>query len=237
MSLSPEGVLLFRHNGFLKLPTPLPEETVGKLKDTILRQVRDGIEPAVRDAEGNVTRISQIWDRAPIFQEVVTSALVLDPLVYLLGANIEFVKNRHNHSTLRRAGEKDVYFHRDVLQWSRTIITVIFYLEDATVENGCTRVVPGSHLLLPGKPLIDLLKDEQLIHAGILDQAVPVPMPAGGMLAIDSMILHSVGPNNSDKTRMSMTAGYCSVDELSRTEIPNRVLVRGERVYMGNDQY
>jgi len=60
---------------------------------------------------------------------------------------------------------------------------------------------------------------------------------AGGMLAIDSMILHSVGRNDSDKTRMSMTAGYCSVDERSRTEIPNRVLVRGERVYMGNDQY
>jgi hypothetical protein len=35
---------------------------------------------------------------------------------------------------------------------------------------------------------------------------------------------------------MSMTAGYHSVDELSNVENPKRVLVRGTRIYMGNDK-
>ena len=34
--------------------------------------------------------------------------------------------------------------HRDVRQWSRTICTVLFYLEETTVENGCTIAVPGT---------------------------------------------------------------------------------------------
>jgi hypothetical protein len=34
---------------------------------------------------------------------------------------------------------------------------------------------------------------------------------------------------------MSMTVGYHSVDELSGMENPKRVLVRGQRIYLGND--
>ena len=32
-----------------------------------------------------------------------------------------------------------------------------------------------------------------------------------------------------------MTLGYHSVDEFSQSDNPNRVLVRGERIYGGND--
>jgi len=34
---------------------------------------------------------------------------------------------------------------------------------------------------------------------------------------------------------MSLTAGYHSVDELSDVENPKRALVRGTRLYLGND--
>ena len=101
---------------------------------------------------------------------------------------------------------------------------MIFYQEETTLENGGTHVVPGTHLLSsPSKT------------SAIFDQIVPVPMSAGGMLAIDSTLYHGVGINRTDGTRMSMTAGYHSVDELSGGDQPKRVLVRGERLYMGND--
>ena len=59
-------------------------------------------------------------------------------------------------------------------------------------------------------------------------------MKAGELLAIDSMIIHSAGKNRTDGTRMSMTLGYHTRDELS-LDNPKRVLVRGERIYKGND--
>jgi hypothetical protein len=60
-------------------------------------------------------------------------------------------------------------------------------------------------------------------------------MPAGGMLAIDSMVVHGAGENHTDDTRMSMTVGYHSVDELMDIPNPKRLLVRGEGLYNGND--
>jgi ectoine hydroxylase-related dioxygenase (phytanoyl-CoA dioxygenase family) len=164
----------------------------------------------------------------------MTCAQVLDPLEALLGPNIELITNRHNHATLRLADEGANYFHRDVLQWSRPIVTILFYLEETTVENGCTWVIPGTHLL-PGRMGNDLSKDEGLVRAGVFDQAVPVPMPEGSLLALDSLTIHTAGKNTTPGTRISMTVGYHSVDELSRVENPRRVLVRGERIYGGND--
>jgi phytanoyl-CoA hydroxylase len=234
MSLTPEQVRLFRHNGFIKLPGGLSPERVTRLKEAVWSDIRAEAEPLVRDRQGRVVRISDIWNRDPVFRETLTSPEVLDPLEALLGPNIELICNRHNHATLRLAEEGADYMHRDVLQWSRTIVTVLFYLEETTVENGCTRVVPGSHLF-PGVTSLSLAEDEFIQRSGVLDQAVPVPMPTGGLLAIDSFLMHGAGRNNTQGTRISMTVGYHSVDELSDVVNPKRVLVRGTRLYKGND--
>ncbi len=235
MRLTPEQIQLFRHNGYIKLPDRLPEETVAELKETIWGDIRGEIPPVVRDRQGRVVRLSKLWDRDPIFRETFTRPEILDPLESLLGPNIELVRNRHNHATLRLAGDGSDYFHRDALQWSRSLVTVLFYLEETTVENGCTRVVPGTHLL-PGFSSLRPVEDDGIGKSGILDQAVPLPMAAGGMLAIDSLVLHAAGTNTTGGTRMSMTMGYHSADELSEGESPRRVLVRGKRLYMGNDR-
>jgi phytanoyl-CoA hydroxylase len=59
-------------------------------------------------------------------------------------------------------------------------------------------------------------------------------MPAGGLLAIDSLIIHTAGANRTPHSRMSLTVGYHSVDELAGIENSRRVVVRGERIYRGN---
>jgi ectoine hydroxylase-related dioxygenase (phytanoyl-CoA dioxygenase family) len=234
MNLNSEEVRYFRHNGFLRLPTLLTSDRVDSLRETILNDIENVVEPAVRNAEGRVVRISQIWDRAEIFNETITSDEVLDPLESLIGPNIEFIRNRHNHATLNLSS-KGTYLHRDIMQWTRNIVTVIFYLEETTVENGCTLVLPGSHLL-PTSDKASFEHNEWLQETRLREQLVPVPMPKGGMLVVDSMIIHTGGVNRSDSTRMSMTAGYHSVDELMDSENPKRVLVRGEHIYDGNDR-
>lgn len=226
--LSPDEVRFFHYNGFLKLPNRLSTDQVKRLRDVISHDIENEVEPVQRDAEGTVGRISNVMDRDPVFWESMTSPLVLDPLESLLGPNIVVLKNRHNHATLRRASDAGALkFHRDVREWTRTIITVLFYLEESTVEKGCTVVVPSSHMITESAYLDDTLER-------LLEQAVPVPMPAGGMLAINSMILHAVGRNVSGSTRMNMTVGYHSVDELATVEDPYRRLARGTLVTDGH---
>jgi len=234
--LTSEQIFLFRHNGFLKLPGRLPEALINELKGAIAHDIAGVVEPVVRDRQGRVVRLSNVWDRGAPFRNAMTHPAVLDPLECLLGPNIELILNRHNHATLRLADDgSSAYMHRDVLQWSRPILTVIFYLEETTLENGCTRLVPGSHRF-PGIQGNSLEGDESIQRAGILDQAVPLPMPAGGLVAMNSLVMHGAGTNRTAGTRISMTVGYHSVDELSGIDHPKRVLVRGERIYGGNDR-
>ena len=231
MVLTPQEVQLFRHNGFVKLPTRLNDDLVESLKATALKDIREEVEPVARNKDGQVTRISDLWGRGGLFQETIVCDEILNPLESLLGPNIEFVRNRHNHVYLRdRGSSASLELHRDVRHWSRTIVTVLVYLEDTNLENGCTHVVPGSHIL---PDFVDL-NDGNSVHQIALNQIIPVPMKAGELLAIDSMIIHSAGKNRTDGTRMSMTLGYHTRDELS-LDNPKRILVRGERIYKGND--
>ncbi len=232
MSLSPEQVHLFRHNGFLKLPDRIPLETIEGLRRAILADIEAEVEPVVRNIDGRVVRISDLVDRDPIFLDTASTSIVLDPLECLMGPNIELVKNRHNHATLNMSAEtRTDGLHRDVRQWTRTIFTVIFYLEETTAENGATLLVPGSHHFPGiGGPLYG-----PAWTSSLLGQALVAPMPAGGMLVIDSMIMHGIGQNRTGSTRMSMTIGYHSVDELSDVANPKRIRIRGNIVYDGND--
>ena len=231
MELTPQEIQLFRHNGFIKFPTQLSTDHVAALKAAALKDMAEVVEPVARQ-DGRIIRISAVWERGGIFRETITCDEILNPLESLLGSNIEFVLNRHNHIYLRDAGSThSLELHRDVRHWSRTIATVLIYLEETNLENGCTRVVPGSHHL----PAFARFKDEAIQQIAA-SQSIPLPMPAGGLLAIDSMIIHSAGINRTDGTRMSMTLGYHSADELADGDNPKKVLVRGVHPYRGNDK-
>jgi phytanoyl-CoA hydroxylase len=227
--LTPEQLWLFRVAGYVRLPGVLPAETVSALRDAIQHDIDHAVEPVVRNKDGRVVRISNALDRAPIFKEVATHPMVLDPLEDLLGPNIELLRNRHNHCTLRLPDPRAEALHRDVPQWSRGIITVLFYLEESTCEKGCTQLVPGSHLLPWSSDAA------QTVSAGRLaDQVVRAEAPVGGLLAIDSLMWHGVGPNRTGETRTSMTMGYHSVDDLASVEDSQRLLVRGTRPRAGH---
>lgn len=233
-TLQPEEVDLFRHNGFVKLPTRLPADLVEGLKASALEDIRNEVEPVAR-RDGEVDRISGLWDRGGVFQQAIACDEILDPLESLLGPNIEFMLNRHNHIYLRdRKSLASIELHRDCRVWSRNLLSVLVYLEDTHLENGCTYVVPGSHHL-PALSNFAYIRERKELLEMAWSQATPLPMPAGGLLAMDGLLLHAAGRNQTDGTRMSMTLGYHSADEFSLPDDRKHVLVRGERTYGGND--
>ena len=239
-TLTTDEIRYFRYNGFFKIPWILPEKIVSDLKKTINNHIDNEIEPLVKDYRNDVMRLSAIWQRGGLFQRVMGGEEVKPVLHSLLGPDVELILNRHNHLTLRRQDDKtamSLELHRDCKNWSRTICTILFFIEETTLENGCTRVVPGSHVLPNAAPGLKPENDPWFIQSGLLEQTIPLPMPAGGMLVIDSMILHAAGKNHTDGTRMSITSGYHTVDEHAGIWDPKRVTVFGERVYTGNDRY
>jgi ectoine hydroxylase-related dioxygenase (phytanoyl-CoA dioxygenase family) len=119
-------------------------------------------------------------------------------------------------------------------------LTCVIYLEDATVENGCTVLIPGTHLL-PCTGRINnggTWLDESEDYASLAEQALPVPMAAGDMLLFDGLVYHSVGLNQTDASRMSIAFAFRAVDELDfRDEDVARLeVVSGGRLYKGSDR-
>lgn len=230
--LASEQVWLFRLIGFVKLPEALPTDVVDALKSAIAEDLLAEREPVVRDARGNVVRLSGLMERAPVFRELATSPFILDPLRDLLGPNIEMATNIHNHVNIRQADPGAEYFHRDVPHWTRGLVTVLVYLEEASAERGCTQLIPGSHLL-PWAPA-NRGGFDSVAGGRLIDQSVRAESPAGGLLAIDSLLWHAVGRNKTSHTRTTITLGYHGTDTLTTVEDPERMVIRGERAYTGN---
>lgn len=238
ISLTPHQISFFRAAGYMRLACPLEEPLVQRLRRKILEHVRKQVPP-LRRLNGHVMRIDNLYDREGIFRETASHPLLLDALESLLGPNIVLTKNRHNHATLNRSGDTPPRLHRDILQWSRGLVTAIIYLDESDIEHGCTHIIPTSQYLpFVGTPNNGgTWMDEHSVYADLLDQAVPVPMKKGGILLLDSLAFHSVGWNRSRGTRMSFCFGYHAIDELSSVQDPTKVLLRGEKLYRGNDRF
>ena len=79
-------------------------------------------------------------------------------------------------------------------------------LDDATVENGTVRVVPGSHRagILPHQRLAG----SNDLAAEPVTEGVAIEAQAGSIVAFSSLLLHATGANRSDRARRVYLAQY-----------------------------
>lgn len=99
-----------------------------------------------------------------------------------------------------------------------TMISVWLAVLDATVENGCLQVVPGSHL---GDLAVHCNYGEgkrRYFQVNIPDQLVtpnhlPLPMKAGDVLFFHKKLMHSSLPNTTDGIRWSFDLRYNPVGQ------------------------
>jgi ectoine hydroxylase len=88
---------------------------------------------------------------------------------------------------------------------------VMLALDDANEENGCLRVVRGSHRrgLLPGSrgqgTLGPLFTDPRCFDES---RQVPAVMPAGSLLFFSPHSVHGSQPNESDRPRRALVLTY-----------------------------
>ena len=99
------------------------------------------------------------------------------------------------------------------------LATAWIALDDATVENGCMHVLSGGHKL-------GALKHYHTIDCEILpdrfdrDQAVPLPMKAGGVMYFSAMLPHQTPPNRTAYRRRALQFQYrgISTHQVSKEE-------------------
>jgi hypothetical protein len=151
MSLRPQEVWSVRHNGFSIPGARVPDELLDRADAQTDHEVAERIEPVVWAADARdparrvLDRLSKLLLRAPVSYEVATHPAVLDPLAAILGPHIELLTNKHNHLMVRPPGSPPVGWRDGEPCSQPRLLRAIVPLGDTTIENGCTRFVPGSH--------------------------------------------------------------------------------------------
>ena len=112
-------------------------------------------------------------------------------------------------------------FHQDTSYWPMRpphLVTVSIALTDATPENGCFQVIPGSQkwgmqdVNRWGEIARDqdsTLTDRQDIDTS---RAIPVPLKTGSALFFHSSVVHGSGPNRSPHPRNTALYAYFTPD-------------------------
>lgn len=103
-------------------------------------------------------------------------------------------------------------YHQDSVFWkffaSQDLVTCWLAVDDATLENGCVRYLPGSrHFgLVEWDYLPNLLAEE------VLARETPVPLRAGDAVFHHSLTLHCSGPNTTPNRRWGWAMHYVAAE-------------------------
>ena len=145
-----------------------------------------------------------------------------------------------------KTGNKFVAWHQDVTFWGLEpplAVTAWYAVDDADQENGCMRVIPGTHLqgiLEHGKADQggNLLSVNQEIHVSEADaaRAHDIVLKAGQISLHDGTLIHGSLPNQSTRRRCGLTLRYVPT-HVKQTAVNSydegwsAILVRGQDSY------
>jgi len=221
MVLTPRQIEQYRREGFLVFDELIqPNEVVvllSHLDDLVLERVpraegiRMQVEPAVQRGEASVAsplerlrKVEGLVEHDEAFARLAADTRILDVMADLVGPDIKLFRDALMMKPPRHGSAKP--YHQDSAYWQidpPDLVSVWMALDDATLENGCMRVIPGSHTwgILEHKHLQDYQVDEAELDTS---REVAVPLQSGGCLFFHSLLLHATAPNHSPHPRRSM---------------------------------
>lgn len=245
--LTPEQTEHYHAEGYVVVPDFLSAEQL----DTFLREMdsvsagntladhdatRMEMEPSQPPDGTQVRRLYEPCGQYEVFREFSDSQKLLDAVEALLGPDLVYHYSKIN---MKPAGVgSPVEWHQDLSYYpltNRGSVSILFYLDDASIENGCLQIIPRCHRddllshstdgFFQGRVTEDV--DESL--------AVPVPGNAGTVIFMHAMTPHSSIANTSDQPRRTLILSYRAANAFPiyagemthKTEVHAR-LVRGQ---------
>lgn len=216
--LSPPDLEQYRRDGFLLVEGLLRPEEADALLDRAARYAehpREGIhvqiEPLVEAGEsqaptrlGAVRKMEKLVAHDDLFLGFARKPAVLDRFRAILGEPVRLFRDALMWKPARVGSAKP--YHQDSAYWQiepMDLCSVWVALDDATLENGCMRVIPGSHRegLIEHRHLEDFrVPDDRIDY----DREVSLEMRKGDGLFFHSLLLHATAPNLSDRSRPAM---------------------------------
>ncbi len=216
----------FERDGYAVLRGFVPPEWRERMMEVTRRDVaalREPIEyeadvqypgsPESREAPGGrtVRRLRQALSRDPVFQEWLSYPPLVSCLQQLLGTPVYCPMAHHNCvMTKHPRFSSETGWHRDTRFWSfqtGELVNTWLALGEERPENGCLKVIPGSHRMDLGKDRLDenqFLDSEHPENLPLFDTVQYVELAPGDLLLFHARTFHAATRNFSDQTKYSV---------------------------------
>lgn len=230
--------------GYCRIENVLSPDMLARLRTVTERLVdAQGDEHAARQRNTG-SMVSVMGD--PIFAELVTWPAALAALRDLGYERPSF----SDGWIVRKPGRGPrLFWHYDWFAWEDPAsfraeplqVSLMYYLHDTRRENGCLRVVPGSHnrhnalhdvLTVPRGELTGATDTDRPEFASRPDE-VDVPVRAGDVVIADARLLHAAHENATAESRTLITLWY----QPDLASLPDRIQaqVAAKRQQPGED--
>jgi len=253
--------LAYRSDGFVAVPGLLSDAEIGALRAEIVAIARGRRGPVAgttvpdglsdEDVIGNILALHMPHKISRLMRETMSHPRIVEIVKALVSPNL---KSMQTMLFVKKAGKPGQAWHQDehyIATRDRSLCGAWIALDDATVENGCMWMHPGSQLrgvLYPVKPHADARfdsADEAFGHDYQREGGVPIELKAGGVAFFNGYVLHRSLPNNAKSGfRRALVTHYMSAESLlpwtmgadtARPDVRDIVMICGQDPYAWRD--
>ncbi|MFD0617842.1 phytanoyl-CoA dioxygenase family protein [Paenibacillus sp. GCM10027629] len=234
----------YERDGYVKLPKVLDDNLVKEAKAHLDWLTRKHPELRPEQFHAGLVKNDPFWLR------LVSDDRLLDIAEQFIGSDIALFAS---HYICKSPFDgQPVLWHQDGAFWPlepMQVVTLWLAVDDSTTENGCLRVLPGTHKMdLKGMNKRDDIANvlEYEVDPAYVDEsrAVDIELQAGGVSIHHPNIIHGSKANHSPNRRCGLTIRYIPTTTKIKTEDASKsaFLLRGKIVpgineYMPRPQY
>ena len=215
----------YEHDGYFVAPDLLSDEELNRLcerMDAISNgRVSSFPESDVEYEPGDggwdasrIRKINRCAEQDDVFMALAANERILAIVTSLIGPDVKLFGSQ---CFMKPPGGVEKPYHQDSAYFTiepPEIVTCWTALDDVTVENGCLRVIPGSHRgpLRDHQPWQLGDRVDKQVPDDQLDRTneVPVELTAGSCSFHHSMLLHRSGANQTRHSRRGLAVHYMS---------------------------
>ena len=239
LQLRPEERDAYRKKGFLVRPAALDADRVAELRDAV-EDIHDRVGHAAPDSP-EAERIDGLrfqkvlestikweWEEGspqirsmepfthldPRAEALLSDDRLTTPARDLLGEDLCSFTDKLN---FKRPGGSPFPWHQDAPYWAfgcdhvDRLVNVQVYLDDASRDNGCLWMIPGSHL----HGVLPVFQDRGTIGRLYTDleqfkgeTPEPIEAPAGSAIFFHGNVVHGSRSNRSSQSRRAVVLTY-----------------------------
>lgn len=229
--LTPEHIAQYKQTGFFSINHVLNEQHIQQSMEAIMELSlvdRKGAKlqftkpekelKSLEERELAIRKVYEFVNDEERLRQIAYHPDIIGPIRAVFGEEPKLVQDQALLKPPHGGGEKP--WHQDMaygnLTYTKAVMGAWIALDEASEDNGCMHVIPGSHM--EGATPHYAVRDWQLCDTQIpVNRDVIVPLKPGGVLFFHGLLFHGTPSNFSSQRRRALQFHYAPESAVKMT--------------------